>query len=681
MATAFWYDFEVVVGVPEATVGLYQDDSCVVEAVSDESGNAAFNIKGGVYTIKVDADGYDQLISENVTVDSNSKFTIESLDPTDYSVTVTVKDSQTAPIEGANVTLGDLPAAQTSSEGIAAIYAEVGDYQLVVSKDGYTSYDESVNVTGANSFDIVLEYAAANFELVFNDSNGSPVNGIEVKIDGNPIGSTDSTGKVTASVIPGQHTVSVEATATYEAFSQEVDFQFGQTSAGTFSLVYADAEYTVELSTALKGNVTLGENADTLNLAAAVEGVIDMGNGDDIVNLSAGAQFTSLSNAETLNVNGDFTVNAPAVDDVAAYNQLATATAVVIKAGTLTLGDATNISSITMEGGALTGAAYTGDVVVEGAAALSDITIDGSVTSSADLTLSGALYVANGLVLQQAVDADGNAVNTNIAIDSAAFNGNLSMLALSNTTGSDNQVLNVTVNGPISANGVYVEANGALTVTGNVTTGEIALDAGASVSVAGTLSGADLTLSNNGTAVFGAVAYTGTVTVAAGALSAASLTADTVSGKVEITGVLTGQNLSAVEAESQAGTLMFVGDTATFASANFVADTLTKIDFTSADLTGAVTDTSAVADWVSMAAKFDVFGTALKTGDFYTNANLADLDSLATTDDVTGDMSITFQDGIVFTKLSGGSDYEYTDANSNKYKLGLSGNTLGIASV
>ncbi len=450
---------------------------------------------------------------------------------------------------------------------------------------------------------------------------------------------------------------------------------------GVDSSAAADAEYTVELSTALKGNVTLGENADTLNLAAAVEGAIDMGNGDDIVNLSAGAQFTSLSNAETLNVNGDFTVNAPAVDDVAAYNQLATATAVVVKAGTLTLGAADNISSITMEGGALTGAAYTGDVVVEGAAALSDITIDGSVTSSADLTLSGALYVANGLVLQQAVDADGNAVNTNIAIDSATFNGNLSMLALSNTTGSDNQILNVTVNGPISANGVYVEANGALSVTGNVTTGEIALDAGASVSVAGTLSGADLTLSNNGTAVFGAVAYTGTVTVAAGSLSAASLTADTVSGKVEITGVLTGQNLSAVEAESQAGTLMFVGDAATFASANFVADTLTKIDFTSADLTGAVTDTSTVADWVSMAAKFDVFGTALKTGDFYTNTNLSDLDSLATTDDVTGDMSITFQDGIVFTKLSGGTDYEYTDANSNKYKLGLSGNTLGIASV
>lgn len=244
MATAFWYDFEVVVGVPEATVGLYQDDSCVAESVSDESGNAVFNVKGGVYTIKVDADGYDQLISENVTVDSNSKFTIEPLDPTDYSVTVTVKDSQTAPIEGANVTLGDLPSVQTSVEGIATFSAEAGDYQLVVSKDGYTSYDESVNVTGANSFDIVLEYAAANFELVFNDSNGSPVNGIEVKIDGNSVGSTDSTGKVTASVVPGQHTVSVEATATYEAFSQEVDFQFGQTSAGTFSLVYADAEYT-----------------------------------------------------------------------------------------------------------------------------------------------------------------------------------------------------------------------------------------------------------------------------------------------------------------------------------------------------------------------------------------------------------------------------------------------------
>lgn len=244
MATTFWYDFEVAVGVPKATVGLYQDNSCVVEAVSDENGNATFNVKNGVYTIKVDAEGYDQLVVENVTIDSEGPFTIEPLDPTDYSIAITVKDSLTTPIEGASVTLGSLPAVQTSAEGIATFSAEVGDYQLTVSKDGYVSYDESVSVTGVNSFDVVLEYAATNFELVFNDPNGSPISGINVKVDGASVGSTDSDGKIAANVVPGQHTVSVDATATYEAFSQEVDFQFGQIAAGTFTLMYADVEYT-----------------------------------------------------------------------------------------------------------------------------------------------------------------------------------------------------------------------------------------------------------------------------------------------------------------------------------------------------------------------------------------------------------------------------------------------------
>lgn len=249
MATAFWYDFEVAVGVPEATVGLYQDDSCVAEAVSNENGNAKFNVKGGVYTVKVDAEGYDQLVSENVTIDSDATFTIESLDPTDYSVTVTVKDSLTAPIEGASVTLGSLPAAQTSAEGIATFSAEVGDYQLTVSKEGYVSYDESVSVTGVNAFDVVLEYAAANFELVFNDPEGSPVSGIDVKVDGASIGTTDSTGKVTANVVPGQHTVAVDATATYEAFTQEVSFAPGGGAVGPYTMTLKKYQVTFTVNT------------------------------------------------------------------------------------------------------------------------------------------------------------------------------------------------------------------------------------------------------------------------------------------------------------------------------------------------------------------------------------------------------------------------------------------------
>ena len=274
MATAFWYDFEVVVGVPEATVGLYQDDSCVAESVSDESGNVAFNVKGGVYTIKVDADGYDQLISENVTVDSNSKFTIESLDPTDYSVTVTVKDSQTAPIEGANVTLGDLPAVQTSSEGIAAIYAEVGDYQLVVSKDGYTSYDESVNVTGANSFDIVLEYAAANFELVFNDSNGSPVNGIEVKIDGKSLYSVIPTSLIDNS------NIDLNPDSVMIALSPWVNNEDGTTdnSLHTFSVDFLSCQST--------GRYAFEDLYDLMERIDRLPGRIDLSDEDDVLELS-----------------------------------------------------------------------------------------------------------------------------------------------------------------------------------------------------------------------------------------------------------------------------------------------------------------------------------------------------------------------------------------------------------
>ena len=304
MATAFWYDFEVAVGVPEATVGLYQEDSCVAEAVSDENGNAKFNVKGGVYTVKVDAEGYDQLVSENVTIDSDATFTIESLDPTDYSVTVTVKDSLTTPIEGASVTLGSLPAAQTSAEGIATFSAEVGDYQLTVSKEGYVSYDESVSVTGVNAFDVVLEYAAANFELVFNDPEGSPVSGIDVKVDGASIGTTDSTGKVAANVVPGQHTVAVDATATYEAFTQEVDFQFGQASAGTFSLVYAAVEYTATFHDS--------EGAVINGLAVKLDGT-DAGTTNEL------GQIVLTAKPGTHTITSDATVNYEAFSQEASF--------------------------------------------------------------------------------------------------------------------------------------------------------------------------------------------------------------------------------------------------------------------------------------------------------------------------------------------------------------------------
>ena len=264
------------------------------------------------------------------------------------------------------------------------------------------------------------------------------------------------------------------------------------------SSVVTDAQYTLNLGTALKGNITLGANADTLNLTATVDGAIDMGAGEDTVNVYAGSKFTSLANAESLNVHDVFTVNAPKVDETEAYNMVDANTVIyVYEGGTLTVAG-TTFKSLTVFGGTLkTADTITVDATVTsgtiGGATVGTLTATGSFSLTGTNAIS-TLEVANGTSEKpNAVTVTGD---INQKQDLTITVGTDASLKLGNVTLTDKS---------LTATGVAIDADAVsvakITAAEVNTTGKLTLTGEGSTFAVKNIASVELTASNSANAI------------------------------------------------------------------------------------------------------------------------------------------------------------------------------------
>nr|MDA3865656.1 carboxypeptidase regulatory-like domain-containing protein [Salinivirgaceae bacterium] len=116
------------------------------ELTTNEAGEAYIDLSDGTYQYVVSIEGQSEYIDDVVVNGEDITVYIDAPEPT-YTVSFTILDENSVAIEGAEVTVDDAQLI-TDADGLASVNLQNGIYDVVVTKDGYQSYNESITVGG-----------------------------------------------------------------------------------------------------------------------------------------------------------------------------------------------------------------------------------------------------------------------------------------------------------------------------------------------------------------------------------------------------------------------------------------------------------------------------------------------------------------------------------------------------
>ena len=220
-----------------------------LNASTDSAGGyTILQVPVGTHSLAITSSGYtggsgSVTVTADTTSTMNFSLTPVSMPGETNRVIGVVLDSSTGNmVSGATLTLSNNVTVTTQSSGAFQFSnVPVGSYALTVNAQGYNEYTDSdveVDVGIPTSLRISLDPVAqpATVQVTVTDSNGSPISGATVTLDGN-ITTTDSNGMSTFNnVVAG--TYDVDATATgYESGTARVTATAGQSSDITIALV------------------------------------------------------------------------------------------------------------------------------------------------------------------------------------------------------------------------------------------------------------------------------------------------------------------------------------------------------------------------------------------------------------------------------------------------------------
>ena len=181
---------------------------------SNSEGKAIFeNVPNGTYSLTVTKEDYTSY-SDVYDITGNTTIPVTLTSTKKNDITILVKDAANNAVVGAEVTLtptvGTAMSNNTDSQGkVVFTDVESGNYTLEVEKSGFSTYTQSINVTGDQTFTAVIKtYYNLNF-IIIDGIENSPLNGAQVKVEALEK-TTDSQGKATFSLPSGTYNVRVE---------------------------------------------------------------------------------------------------------------------------------------------------------------------------------------------------------------------------------------------------------------------------------------------------------------------------------------------------------------------------------------------------------------------------------------------------------------------------------------
>ena len=164
------------------------------ELTTDQNGDASVNLPDGDYPYTVSKDGYGNE-SGSVTI-SGTNFTENVvLTTTKYTLTFSVTDENSDPIEGATIEVNQTTLS-TNAAGEVSIDLVNGDYPYSVTHPDYDIITGIASIAGTDQTELItLPYVTYTITFIVKDENNDPVEDANVSIDGNNL-ITDQAGEV-----------------------------------------------------------------------------------------------------------------------------------------------------------------------------------------------------------------------------------------------------------------------------------------------------------------------------------------------------------------------------------------------------------------------------------------------------------------------------------------------------
>ena len=260
------FDSDTLVPVSGAIVKL-SAENVTMDKTTDLSGSALFGVMAStLYSADIEATNYQprhatiDMATENRDVQywllSGNRFAIEIKD----------KDGK-APLSDAEVRIDSALVGKTDAKGRLVIPVTRGNtYTLEIRKSGYQTYTESRIISDADAiYSVEITKAPIGAFIYVFDENRAPINGADVYINGNLLGSTNQYGRSTSpSLVSGTYPVEIRK-AGYVTVSRPIqvsnvneDYTFVMTFENTvLTLFVKDNEQKIvpNASISINGNV------------------------------------------------------------------------------------------------------------------------------------------------------------------------------------------------------------------------------------------------------------------------------------------------------------------------------------------------------------------------------------------------------------------------------------------
>ena len=266
---------------------------------TDEDGTAHFSAENGTYNYTVSKDGYAAR-NGSVEVDGANVTELVTL-KAEHRLTVDVDDEDGNSLENVDIQLDEMVGKdremvgqnQTDADGTAVFWVVNGTYEYHVSKDGFASRTDTVEIVGEDKTVGVTLPEGFSITIELQDEGGTPVENVDVALreDQDPVGhtQTDESGQAIFRVEPG--------TYHYDTFSDEYVTRTG-------SVTIVDDNVTVER--------VLQPVDHTITF------VVEDEDGEPLVHDQDGAHvnlYSADSNVRYLNPDENGTVEAGVVDE------------------------------------------------------------------------------------------------------------------------------------------------------------------------------------------------------------------------------------------------------------------------------------------------------------------------------------------------------------------------------
>lgn len=183
---------------------------------TNDQGNTSIQLEPGSYAYTITKDGYNS-ISNAATIGIEDVNVVEYIFPEPQIVNISVIDSKNNIfVPTAKVLVQDL-IKDTNEEGQLRLNLIEGDYNMIVRKEGYLDYNETVEIKVQDKNNILIDLSPTPYKATFTVLDGSTSNPIKnaiVNIDGQNY-STNEQGIVIISIPNGTYPYTI----TYSGYS------------------------------------------------------------------------------------------------------------------------------------------------------------------------------------------------------------------------------------------------------------------------------------------------------------------------------------------------------------------------------------------------------------------------------------------------------------------------------